>query len=122
MLGGLAGLTLVLAIGLAVRAEQLWLRCAGGGLAAGARADAVLHVLARRASRPRRVALIVVLALDPGRTRLATEGLLLATIPAPRSTPPRAATGSRGGVSASPTAISDGRQIALLVLALMGSR
>ena len=66
------------------------------------------------------VALIVVLALDPGRTRLATEGILLAAIPAAAIY----AASRRDGLTRRDVdladAISDGRQIALLMLALMG--
>jgi hypothetical protein len=119
MLAGLAGLTLVLALGLTVRSGAPWLRCL---------AAATLPVLgltlyftfSRGAFAATAVALIVVLLLDPARTRLATEGLLLAVIPgvAIFAASRRDGLTQRGADLAS--AVGDGRQIALLVLALTG--
>ena len=120
MLGGLAGLSLVVALGLAVRAPTRWLRC----LAAASLpvlALTLYFTFSRGGMAATAVALLVMLLLDPGRTRLATEGILLAVIPAVAVLAASRRDGlTRRGAELS-QASTDGRAIALLLLVLMGA-
>ena len=119
MLAGLAGLTLVVALGLAIRSRPVWLRCA---------AAASLPVLAltlyftysRGAMAATAVALLVVLALDPARARFAAEGIVLGVVPAAAVYAASHRDGlTRRGVDLA-AATSDGRTIAALTLGLAG--
>ncbi len=119
MLGGLAGLTLVLALGLAVRSDALWLRCLAAATMPGL-ALTLYFTFSRGGFAATGIALLVVLALDPGRTRLATEGILLAAIPAAAIYAASRRDGLTRRDAGLASAVSDGRQIALLLLALTG--
>ncbi len=120
MLGGLAGLSLVVALGLAVRAQPVWLRC----LAAASLpllALTLYFTFSRGGMAATGVALLVMLLLDPSRTRLATEGIVLSVIPAVAVY----AASQRDGLTRRDAPLSvaadDGRSIALLLLVLMGA-
>ncbi len=118
MLGGLAGLCLVVGLGLAVRGQVPWLRC----LAAASLpllALTLYFTFSRGGIAATAVALVIVLLLDPGRTRLATEGIVLAAIPAVAVFAASQRDGLTRRNAGLEAAASDGRQIALLLLVLM---
>lgn len=117
MLGGLAALTLVLAAGLAVHARPVWVRCLAAASVPGL-ALTLYFTFSRGAFAAAAVALLLVLALDAERTRLATEGLVLA-VPAAvlvAAAAQRDGLTRRGADLAAATA--DGRDLALLLAVL----